>query len=342
MPELPAPFIARTAASTAFLRDTLLRMVARVAEYNRDAAQAYEHSMRIAMGGKHLRATLVHVGADRLIDAPPAPADTAVAAAFDLLHASFLILDDVIDADETRRGEPTIHAMARDHSGDAHYGESVAILAGTAALNKATRIVANCGAPAEITLQVLNLFTQATADSMVGEFMDIHHSLPQVEPTDALIHLASRLKTSAYSFEAPLACGALLGEHPERIPQLVRIGRHLGSAYQLADDLQSVFGTPDRTGKDPAGDLIHHRATPLIATARATPTWSKIEQAINEEDWREAQALLRACGAVEQSTEQAQQHLDTAAALTRETQLSQPARAVLAAVGAAIRESTLV
>ena len=103
-----------------------------------------------------------------------------------------------------------------------------------------------------------------------------------------------------------------------------------------------MFGTPDRTGKDPAGDLIHHRATPLIATARATPTWSKIEQAINEEDWREAQALLRACGAVEQSTEQAQQHLDTAAALTRETQLSQPARAVLAAVGAAIRESTLV
>ncbi|MDO5076061.1 polyprenyl synthetase family protein [Corynebacterium sp.] len=342
MPELPAPFVARTAASTAFLQHTLQRMVARVAEYNTDIAQAYEHAMRIAVGGKHLRATLVHVGADRPIDAPPHAADTAVAAAFDLLHASFLILDDVIDADETRRGYPTIHAAARDRSGNAHYGESVAILAGTAALNTATHIVANCGANADITLRVLTEFTEATEDSMIGEFMDIHHSLPHVTPSDRSIHLASRLKTSAYSFEAPLACGALLGGHAERGEQLVRIGRHLGTAYQMADDLQSVFGSPARTGKDPAGDLLHGRATPLIATARATPHWPKIEQAITTQDWEQARELFRECGAAARSAQRAADHLDTAAALAADTPLSTPAQAVLTVVGAAIRENTRV
>lgn len=342
MPELPAPFDARTAASTAFLRQTFLDLVARIANLSDDAASACTHVGQIATGGKHLRAALVHIGADRNPDTPPERADVAVAAAFDLLHAAFLVLDDVIDADETRRGEPTIHADVRDRSGDAHYGNSVAILAGTAALNEASRLIINCGAPAETILLILRQFIEATADSMLGEFMDIQHSLPTAQPSNQLIELASRLKTSTYSFEAPLACGALLAKSPERVPHLTQIGRRLGSAYQLADDLQSIYGSTETTGKDPAGDIVHHRATPLIACAKETDAWPEIAQAIADCDIPTVQKLLRSCGAVDSAIDQAEQHLHHALQGIATAHLSPVAQVALREVVIAIQESLYV
>lgn len=339
MPELPAPFSARTTASTAFLHETFSRMVLRIEHLNEDAAAACEHAGRIATGGKHLRATLVHVGADRPENTPLNKPDIAVAAAFDLLHAAFLVLDDVIDADETRRGEPTIHAVARALSGDAHYGNSVATLVGTAALNEAIRIVLHCGASAATTLKVLQRFVDATADSMLGEFMDIHHSLPHVHATTHLINLASRLKTSTYSFEAPLACGALLADAPQRIPQFTFLGRKLGSAYQLADDLQSLFGNTETTGKDLAGDIIHNRQTPLISQARNTHLWDKIKQAIDLKDIELVRDLMKESGAVHRTQQEALRNTQAAAQITRSLPLSNEAKHVLHQVGKTIEGS---
>lgn len=332
MPDVVSLLLLRRDASVAFLQRTFQQLAQTLSPLNEDAAWVCERIGQLATGGKHLRSLLVHVGADRTAAAPADP-DVAIGAAFDLLHAAFLILDDIIDSDELRRGTHTLHSAAaaraenlhgpipRDDA--AHYGICAGILAGTAALNQAYRLVINCAAPPEVTLRLLQVFQSATADSVAGEFMDVQHSLPGVRPSDELVRLASQLKTSSYSFEAPLACGALLAGRDETLPALKQLGRALGSAYQLADDIQSVFAPTAVTGKHPAGDVLLGRATPLMAFARRSPTWPELRHALaatapgatHTPMLDTVRELLKSSGAVDQARNEAQGHLDRATAI---------------------------
>ena len=349
MSVVESSLLLRRDASVAFLQRRFEQLIHDVDQVNGDAAWACTLAENIATGGKHVRSLLVHVGADRPAHVEATP-DIAFGAAFDLLHAAFLVLDDVIDADEQRRGSPTIHAAARQRATDlhgpitrddaAHYGTSVAILAGTAAMNEASRIIIDAGAPADTTVQLMRIFHTAITDSVVGEFMDIHHSLPGVDASDDLVRMASRLKTSSYSFETPLISGAILAGRDWAVPHLTNLGRTIGSAYQLADDIQSIFAPSSITGKDPAGDLIRGRATPLMALAQHTQQWPDMVAAIAGGDLDHARTLLRHSGAVDKAHAEAEGYLDDAAAILNTEGLFSPeARTALTNVGTYIRRS---
>jgi geranylgeranyl diphosphate synthase type II len=54
------------------------------------------------------------------------------------------------------------------------------------------------------------------------------------------------------------------------------VGRSLGTAYQLLDDLQGVFGDPASTGKSRLSDLRSGKQTALVAHARTTAAWQTV------------------------------------------------------------------
>ena len=86
-------------------------------------------------------------------------------------------------------------------------------------------------------------------------------------------------KTAVYSFSAPLCAGALLaGASAEAIAALDAEGGRLGLAFQLVDDLIGAFGSAEQAGRDEGGDLRESKRTPLIALARQTPTWARVER----------------------------------------------------------------
>ena len=102
---------------------------------------------------------------------------------------------------------------------------------------------------------------------------------------------------------SPSATAAILSGAPTAAEeQLTEIGGHLGLAYQLQDDLLSVFGDPDTHGKDPYSDLREGKETAIIAYARMTSHWPGIELRFGEtdlsiDDAAEMRDRLRECGA---------------------------------------------
>lgn len=235
-------------------------------------------------GGKRFRPALL-LSAHDALDGDLGDAAVEVGAALELLHTAFVIHDDVIDGDHTRRGRPNVSGtflgQARADGADPddadNYGRTAAILAGDLALATAVRTVATCGAPVEVVHRLLDLFDQALHTTAAGELADVRLTLDLAPATLAESVAMEADKTGAYSFALPLQAGAVLaGADESTVLRLGEAGRVLGIAFQLVDDLIGVFGDTSVSGKSSTGDLRTRKQTPLLVHARSTPEWEQI------------------------------------------------------------------
>jgi len=209
-------------------------------------------------GGKRLRPALLAGGAalfDRNAFASPAVIDAG--AALELLHAYFLIHDDIMDEDEVRRGGPSVHAALMRAKGDAKLGRDLAILAGDLAAALHEGLLANLEAPPARRQAIARIFAEMHLDVVHGQTLDLLGSASAEE-------VASR-KTASYTTVGPLAAGATLGgADADQVARLAEIGRPLGVAFQIRDDLLGAFGRSDRTGKPVGTDLKSGKRTLLL------------------------------------------------------------------------------
>ncbi|RPF25646.1 polyprenyl synthetase family protein [Georgenia muralis] len=262
-----------------------------------------------AEGGKRFRPALV-AAMYRSLGGGDDELATRVGAAVELLHCAFVIHDDVIDGDDTRRGRPnvsgTFYAAAR-RAGAADgpargYADTAGILAGDLALAAAVRAMATCGAAPAVTTRLLDLMDEALHVTAAGELADVHLSLDLAPVSLGEVLTMEERKTAVYSFELPLQAGAVLAGAPEPlVAGLAELGRLVGISFQLLDDLQGVFGSEDLTGKSVLADLREGKHTPLMAHARTTAAWPRIAAYVGDPDLTEAHAgevreLLTTCG----------------------------------------------
>lgn len=230
-------------------------------------------------GGKRTRPMLVNLGFQVAGDAIEPPLiDTACA--YELLHTALVIHDDIIDHDFIRRGQPTLSAHYRDAAtarGQArpnaeHVGHSAAILAGDVLLSHAARVLTQACRDHPKGAELIDVFHGAILDSAAGELEDVLYSAGIEAPKLNDVLRMHRLKTAAYSFDAPLRAGALLASADEQtVAQLGQIGRLLGSCYQIIDDVLGTFGECSATGKPDDSDLREGKITVLIALAERKP-----------------------------------------------------------------------
>ncbi|WP_255396232.1 polyprenyl synthetase family protein [Kocuria sp. CNJ-770] len=274
-------------------------------------AQLWEEVARLSTGGKRIRPRLVRLAADAYPQREPAPVVEAVGAAFELLHTALIVHDDVIDQDEQRRHQPTINAAAAARASAAgsapeqarQYGASVGVIAGDLALAGAYRLVARSGLSPERLPRLLELLDEALFSSAAGELLDVDHALPGARPEREQILAATCLKTAVYSFETPLQAGGVLGGAPEEhVAVLGRLGRTVGTAYQLVDDLLGVFGDPEATGKSAVSDLREGKRTMLVLAAQCTSDGEELDALLGrpdlgDEEAARARELIERCGA---------------------------------------------
>jgi len=231
----------------------------------------------VAHGGKRLRPYVVLLSY-QAYGGRDVQAVLPAACAWEFLHAGMLVHDDIIDRDYVRHGHPNVSGVYRglytDMLGEEaeHYAAGAALMAGDLLLSSAQQIVLQSSLSAEDKLLTCRSIQDALFYVAGGELMDVETILHA--PADVQMEKVARYKTARYSFELPLACGAALAGAPQKEQELLHIlGKNLGIAYQIVDDILGVFGETKTTGKSNDGDLREKKRTLLIQETlqRSTP-----------------------------------------------------------------------
>jgi geranylgeranyl diphosphate synthase type I len=244
-------------------------------------------------GGKRLRPAFFVWGVVAAAGRPsPAelPALLDAAGSFDLLHASALVHDDVMDSSDLRRGQPAAHRRFEALHGRSGwlgdggaFGRAGAILLGDLLIMWSAQLLAESGVPAGALARALPLVDRMRTEVTCGQYLDM---VVQAQPLTAWLpevagrpELAGALadadrvtehKTARYTVVRPLQAGAAVGgADPHLSARLQAYGSPLGRAFQFRDDLLGVFGDPEVTGKPAGDDLREGKRTVLVAQAYA-------------------------------------------------------------------------
>lgn len=254
--------------------------------------QVWAEIERSVRGGKRFRSALV-LRTHEALGGTSGQDAVLVAAGFELLHTAFLIHDDLIDHDTVRRGEPNLAATLRaaaiadgadEHSAD-EWSHAAAVLAGDLALSRAHRLIASVEQPPARRTALLDLLDETLLVSAGGELDDTGFGLGIGSPDLADALLVCESKTAMYSFRAPLRAGAVVaGASPDLDAPLDAVGRLLGRAFQLVDDLLGVFAPEDVIGKSNVSDLREGKITALVLHARGLPVWEQLAPHFGRED----------------------------------------------------------
>lgn len=190
-----------------------------------------------------------------------------IAGAWELLHASLLVHDDIIDRDDVRHGVLNISGKYKQYYGSGndkeHLAYGAALLAGDLLLSGAHESIARADISSDKKNEIQKLLSQALFGVAGGELLDTEAVLEKLDSVDAL--KIAQYKTAEYSCEYPIICGAVLadvGGAEQR--KLKDMAMSLGIGYQLVDDLLGVFGKQDVTGKSNTGDIREKKRTLLI------------------------------------------------------------------------------
>ena len=242
----------------------------------------------IAGGGKRLRPALVFLAAGATGYRGEHHVELATVVEF--IHTATLLHDDVVDESELRRGRKTANA---------EFGNAASVLVGDFLYSRAFQMMV-----AVRSMRVMEVVADATNAIAEGEVLQLLNAR-NLAITEAAYLDVIRRKT-AKLFEAAAQLGAIVGEAPPEIEQgLACYGMHLGTAFQLVDDVLDYSGDAAHTGKNLGDDLRQGKPTlPLIhvlqhgSAEQATLVRSAIEGA-GRDNFGAVLEAIRATGALE-------------------------------------------
>ena len=213
-------------------------------------------------GGKRIRPILMEEAYQMFaqVNGINHQAINAFMSAMEMIHTYSLVHDDLpaMDNDEYRRGKKTTHAV---------YGETMGILAGDALLNYAFETAAEAFSDEEVNVSYLKAYQvlakKAGAYGMIGgQVVDIETEGMTVEQVTAeRLEYIYLLKTAAL-LESSLMIGAILGgASTEEVAIMEQIGRKVGVAFQIQDDVLDVTSSMEVLGKPIGSDEKNNKVT---------------------------------------------------------------------------------
>ncbi len=325
-------------------------------------------------GGKRLRPAFCYWGW-RGAGGPDCAEIINAAAALELLHAGALVHDDLMDASDTRRGQPSVHRQfearhARSHwrGSPAAFGMGAAILLGDLLLCWTDEMFHASGLPGEALQCGQPVLDRMRTEVFAGQYLDLLGQATGDETLESALRVVE-FKTTKYTIERPLHLGAALAggyagqvsgraagqDGPagvDRAPGLAAAysayGLPLGLAFQLRDDILGVFGDPAQTGKPAGDDVREGKRTVLLAIARdrATPGQAGVidrylgDPMLDEAGTAEVRAAITATGALAECERMIGGHVGEAIAALAGAPITAEARDALAelAVAATARD----
>ena len=242
----------------------------------------------ISAGGKRMRPALVLLSASAC--GYSGTRHHELAAVVEFIHTATLLHDDVVDESSLRRGRDTANAV---------FGNPASVLVGDFLYSRAFQIMVGVG-----SMRVMQVLADATNVIAEGEVLQLMNC------RNADIEVGAYLRVIRYKtaklFEAAGRLGAILGEAgPEIEEAMAAYGMHIGTAFQLIDDVLDYSGQEAETGKHLGDDLAEGKPTlPLIhviqhgSPQQATLVRGAIENA-SSDSFAEVLAAVRSSGALD-------------------------------------------
>lgn len=280
----------------------------------------------IAAGGKRLRPVLLTLFARAHgYGQPSAKArhkdhHWLLAAVVEFIHTATLLHDDVVDESTLRRGRNTANA---------EFGNAAPVLVGDFLYSRAFQMMVEAD-----NLQILQILADTTNTIAEGEVLQLLNCHDPDVDQDAYLQVI-RYKT-ARLFEAAARIGAVLAGGDEGAQEAAAAyGRHLGTAFQLIDDVLDYSGAAADLGKNIGDDLREGKPTlPLIRVLQAGTDDERaiVREAIESGGSRHFDAIMAAIGrtgALDYTRDLARREADVAASLVAELPASEQRDALL-------------
>ena len=199
-------------------------------------------------GGKRLR-PLLTVLAARALNIQ-SQQHHPLAAIIEFIHTATLLHDDVVDESTMRRGRETANAL---------FGNQASVLVGDFLYTRSFQMMVSLNSMR--VMEILSDSTNRIAQGEVQQLMNCNDPNTTEESYfDVIYGKTARL------FEAATQLAAVITGQTEEIEVAMQdYGKHLGTAFQLADDLLDYESDADAMGKNAGDDLAEGKPTlPLL------------------------------------------------------------------------------
>jgi len=255
-------------------------------------------------GGKRLRPALVVLSAEAF--GYRGKLHHELAAVVEFIHTATLLHDDVVDESDMRRGRATASTL---------FGNPASVLVGDFLYSRAFQMMVDVGEMR--VMQILADATNTIAEGEVLQLLNCHDADVDADNYMRVIHCKT-----AKLFEAAMRLGAILGKAGTAEEQAVaEYGMHLGTAFQLVDDVLDYSADELQTGKHLGDDLAEGKPTlPLIYAMQhgTSEQASLVRSAIEHGDvgkFVEVLQIIHITGALEFTRQQAMREADMACAV---------------------------
>ena len=203
--------------------------------------------------GKRYRPIIIHLSGRHFKSDPDDI--MKISMAVELLHCFTLIHDDIMDSDDKRRNMPTLHKK---------YDVPSAILAGDGIFTITQLILLSVDQNSKLLFQKYN---EMVLEICEGQAMDKQYEIEDELDVDDYIEMVKK-KTGALLGSCLSLPAIIENEDQGNLELLHNIGKNLGVAFQIQDDLFEIFGDEKVMGKSLGSDIASNKKTPLAILAK--------------------------------------------------------------------------
>jgi octaprenyl-diphosphate synthase len=252
-------------------------------------------------GGKRLRPVLHLLACEALGYEQEQHID--IAAILEFIHTATLLHDDVVDASEMRRGQDSANAL---------WGNEASVLVGDFLYSRSFQMMVEVG-----NMRVMEILAEATNTIAEGEVQQLLN-VNDPDTTEESYLQVIRSKT-AKLFQSATQLAAVISHQPLEVENaMADYGMHLGTAFQLVDDVLDYSASSKEIGKNIGDDLAEGKPTlPLIYSMRkGTPEQAQIIRTAIEQGGRQhteaVMAAIESTQAIDYTASAARQEADKA------------------------------
>lgn len=290
-----------------FFADLPGSMQLEVSEQSQDALdKVREYTLR---PGKRIRGALASYAYDVAAGTRYGNAGLHAAVALELAQSYLLIIDDVMDRSDLRRGKLTVHRIyleeLPEQLNNEFTADMMAVNVGLVAQHLMNLALSDAGEEPGRVVSAMQVLHRNIAATSLGQLDDLYQQIGQPVSEQDIIRKYT-FKSSYYTFVNPLQLGLVLGgvNDPAVLREVEVFGTLAGIAFQLHDDVLGVYGTEGDTGKSTLDDikegkytlLVHHALQHAPEADKGTLQRHLGNQGAREQDAQQVRDIMERAG----------------------------------------------